>query len=56
VSRPVALLYRWQPTGLEFAIRNEAVLSLAMKLGWRLLAKDSDLPKPAATIGEEEQD
>ncbi len=45
---PVAIIYRWRKTydgssKLEFSERMETMVPIALKMGWFLLAKDSDV-------------
>lgn len=53
----MAIVYRWRDQRLEFANRRESQLPLALKLGWTLLAKDSDVfLTDDAAHGEHQQD
>lgn len=57
---PMAIVYRKKKgpkPGIEFADRPESALPVALKLGWTLLIKDSDLTAPAPEpTGEQQQD
>jgi hypothetical protein len=56
---PMAIVYRWRHNRLEFADRAETRLPLALRLGWTLLVKDSEVLTTAAkdaAYGEQQQD
>lgn len=53
---PMAILYRWHKNGLEFIERPESLMGITLRLGWNVLAKDSDLLTPAPESGEQQQD
>lgn len=48
-----AIVYRWRYQRLEFGTRTEAQLPIALRMGWLLLAKDSDVL--GTTHGEQQQ-
>lgn len=55
----MAIVYRWRHNRLEFADRAETRLPLALRLGWTLLVKDSEVLTTAAkdaAYGEQQQD
>jgi hypothetical protein len=59
MTPPHAIVYRWRYQRLEFGVRTETQLPIALRLGWFLLAKDSDVltPNPTdAAHGEQSQD